>query len=90
MLLPCGDKGCEATRDSPGPEGVRDSPRILEGRRGSFVVVYRRVESIVASSVSCCPVFGHLTILVNLTHLEEPGSCLDSVIRLCHSKLQGQ
>ena len=73
MLLSCGEKGRESTRDSPGPEGVRDSPRILEGSGGSFIVVCRRVESLVASSVSCCPVFGHLTILVNLMHLEEPG-----------------
>ena len=32
ILLLRGVKGREATRDGPGPERVRDSPRILEGR----------------------------------------------------------
>ena len=42
MLLLREDKGREAAKDSPGPEGVRDSPSSLEGTRFDVVVHCRR------------------------------------------------
>ena len=74
MLLLRGDKGREAAKDSPGPEGVRDSPSSLEGTRlVCLLLAVVRISSLLSSFPDQVRIFPVISRFEGIVRLEVPG-----------------